>query len=86
MVNPSPSDQVFYSLEPDYAKQRREVREFWDRYRDRRRADEAAKRALVLARAAAALRPLRPIAGIVGAILFGASLLYLAGFIRGIFG
>jgi len=74
MVNPTQAevDRFIYSLDPDYEEQRRQVREFWDLYRDHRRAVESARRAAFLARMKGR------IAGILGAIIFCGALLYLA--------
>jgi hypothetical protein len=79
MVNNPTQDEVdrcIYGLEQREIeeRQRREVREFWDRYRERRIAFDAEQRRLNI----------RAAAGFVGSILLLGAASYIFVFIRGI--
>ena len=80
-------DQMFLNDKPelDSERQNREVREFWDLHHNRRRDIEARIRMERIQRVCRGFSSARRVLGIVGAVLLGAALLWIAGVVRGIF-
>lgn len=76
------ADQVVYSYEPDVEKQRKDVKEFWDRHHKKRVEFEAYQRRERIRRAVVVVKPF---AAAVGAIAAGGAVLYVFTIARAIF-